>query len=147
MDSKYLKTAVILVLASFMLVSLVFGIIVLVVRGPSFFAGPVKIPPCTQDRAATMAVSMIKNSPTFTFDGIAGSIKQVSADSPDNGQTWKLQYTFKTAHPGHGDREGQVLAEVITEHSAQLTLTNCIIVSAVCDNSWDLLSNTVIQNR
>jgi hypothetical protein len=147
MDNKYLKTAVILAFASFMLVSLVFGIIVLVVRGPSFLAEPAKTPPCTRDKAASLAMNMIKNSPTFTFDGISGSIKQVSADSPDNGQSWKLFYTFKTAHPGHGNREGQVLAEVISEHSVQLMLSNCKIVSAVCDNSWDLLSDRAIQNN
>lgn len=142
-----MKIAGILVFASFMLVSVVFGIIVLVVRGPSFLAGPAKSPPCTQDRAAALAMNMIKNSPTFTFDGLSDSIRQISADSPDNGQTWKLLYTFKTAHPGHGDREGQVLAQMITEHFAQLTLSNCRIVSAVCDNSWDLLSDTAIQNN
>ena len=142
-----MKTAMLLVFASFMLISIVFGIIVLAVRGPSFLAGPAKTPPCTQDRAAALAINLLKNSPTFTFDGIAGSIKQVSADSPDNGQTWKLLYTFKTAHPGQGDREGQVLAQVITEHSAQLMLSNCKIVSAICDNSWDLLSDRAIQNN
>ncbi len=141
MESKYLKTAMILVLASFMLVSLVFGIVVLVVRGPSFFGHSAKTSACTQDRAASLAADLIKNSSTFKYDGISGSVKQVSIDSPDNGQTWNTQFSFQTAHPGHGDRSGQALADVITSHLAQVTLSNCKIVSAICDKSWDLLSD------
>ncbi|MGD0354362.1 MAG: hypothetical protein ABSB31_02820 [Dehalococcoidia bacterium] len=147
MESKYLKTAVILVFLSFLSVSAVFGIIVLVVRGPSFLAGPARAVPCTQGMADSLAVNMLKNSSTFSFDGIGGSIKQVSADSPDNGQTWKLLYTFETAHPGYGNRQGQVLAQVITEHSAQVTLSNCKIISATCDSLWDLLSDKLIQSK
>ena len=147
MESKYLKTAMILVFASFILVSIVFGTIVLVVRGPSFLGQASKTPACTQEAASSLAVNLIKNSSTFAFDGISGSIKQVSADSPDNGQTWKFLYAFEAAHPGYGDRKGQVLAEVVTEHSVQLMLSNCKIVSAACDDSWDLLSNSPLQHN
>ncbi|MGA9048907.1 MAG: hypothetical protein WB588_07940 [Dehalococcoidia bacterium] len=147
MESKYLKTAVILVFASFVLVSIGFGIIVLVVRGPSFLGRVSQTPACTQETASSLAANLIKSSSTFAFDGIGGSIVQVSADSPDKGQTWKLVYTFKAAHPGYGDRKGQVLAQVITEHSVQLTLFDCKIVSAVCDNSWDLLSDSAIRRN
>ncbi|MHB8084399.1 MAG: hypothetical protein ACYDHZ_01040 [Dehalococcoidia bacterium] len=147
MESKYLKIAVILGLASFLLISVVFGIIVLMVRGPSFLGHPSNTTACTQEAASSLAANLIKSSSTFAFDGIGGSIKQVSADSTDNGQTWKLLYTFAGAHPGYGDRKGQMLAEVITGHSVQLTLTNCKIVSAICDNSWDLLSDKTIQHN
>ena len=147
MDNKFIKAAIILVLVSFLLVSLVFAIIVLAVRGPSFFQHPSKVPACTQETASAMAADLIKNSSTFTFDGINGSIKQAGADSPDNGQTWQLSYTFETAHPGCGNRTGQVLAQSITEHTAQFTVSSCKIVSAVCDNSWDLLSDRPVAGK
>lgn len=88
-----------------------------------------------------MSLSLIKNSPTFSYDGIKESIKQVKAESSDSGQTWKLIYSYKTAHPGHGDRSDQVLAEVVTGHTAEITLTKCKITSAMCDKTWDLLTN------
>jgi len=49
MDNKYIKIAVILVIASFVVVSLIFAVIVLAVRGPSWL-GKISGPSCTQEQ-------------------------------------------------------------------------------------------------
>jgi hypothetical protein len=145
MNSKFLKTAIILVLGSFLAVSVVFVLILFAVKGPSCMpVMPVtnKAATCSQEQASALSLSLIKNSPTFSFDGIKDSIQQVKAESLDNGSTWNLIYTFKTAHPGYGDRSEESLEQVITAHMAQITVTKCKITSAVCDKTWNLLTNT-----
>jgi len=142
MNSKFLKTAVILVLGSLLAVSLVFALILFAVKGPSCVPNIGRTAACSLEQASAMSLSLIKSSPTFAYDGIKDSIKQVKVESSDNGQTLKLLYVFKTAHPGHGDRSGEVLAQVVTEHTAQITLSKCKITSAVCDKTWNLLSNS-----
>ena len=148
MDNKYLKPAVMLVFGSFLAVSVIFILVMFALKGPSFFPDIGKNPTtCSKEQASAAAFSLIKNSPTFSFDGIKDSIRQVKADSPDNGVTWGLFYTFKTAHPGHGDRSDQVLAQVVTEHAAQIILKKCKISSAVCDNTWDLITDSPINSQ
>ncbi|MBN1376610.1 MAG: hypothetical protein JXA01_10710 [Dehalococcoidia bacterium] len=142
MNNKMLKAAIILIMGSFLAVTLVFVIILFVLKGTACLpAAPATSTACTLEQASAMSLLLIENSPTFSYDGIKGSIKQIKAESDDDGQTWKLTYTYKTAHPGHGDRSGQVLEEAITGHTAEIILTKCRITSAVCDKTWDLLTN------
>jgi len=49
MDNKYTKIAIILVFTSFVVVSLIFAVIVLAVRGPSWL-GKISGPSCTQEQ-------------------------------------------------------------------------------------------------
>ena len=86
----------------------------------------------------------IKNSSTFKFDGIPGSIKIMNINSSEEGNStisagdWEFTAEYKTAHPGHGDRTGQVLAQVITNHTAVIKVENGVITSAICCNIWDM---------
>jgi hypothetical protein len=49
---------------------------------------------------------------------------------------------FYTAHPGHGDRTGQILLQVISKHEAIVTVGHRgEITSAICDGVWDLLTD------
>jgi uncharacterized protein len=87
---------------------------------------------------------LIKNSSTFKFDGISGSIKTVNIVSSVEGNQiistgdWEFTVEYQTVHPGHGDRTGQVLNQVITNHVAIIKLENGVITSAVCDKVWDI---------
>jgi hypothetical protein len=89
----------------------------------------------------------IKNGSTFEFDGIAGSIKfmniigSTGETSTTSAKHWEFTVKFQTAHPGHGDRTGQALAQVITDHIAIIKIESAIIISAVCDNTWDMLND------
>jgi hypothetical protein len=96
----------------------------------------------------------IKNSSTFKFDGVSGSIKIPSIVSTVEGnQTisagdWEFTVEYQTTHPGHGDRTGQALAQVITNHTAIIKVKNGVITSAVCDGVWDIQADkSIIQNN
>ncbi len=84
--------------------------------------------------------NFVKNSATYRFDGIDGSIKLVDFTGDAADVNWVYTVEYQTAHPGHGDRSGQILAQVITTHTAVIKVTNGEITSAVCDDSWDMLS-------
>jgi hypothetical protein len=90
---------------------------------------------------------LIKNSSTFKFDGIAESIKFINIISSTEGTStepakdWEFTVEYQTNHPGHGDRTGPVLAQVVTDHKAVFKVNNGEITSAVCDNVWDMLAD------
>jgi hypothetical protein len=93
--------------------------------------------------AQKIAEDFILNSSTFKFDGIDSSI-DLSHDDPgftSAYRSWSFTFKFETRHPGHGDRTGQFLAEVITPHYATVLvdLETQKITMAACDESWDML--------
>ena len=90
--------------------------------------------------AEEMAIEFLKNGPTFSFDGIPGSIEVIDVIAAES---YPVQYfitlAFECSHAGYGDREGHVLAQVITAHEIRISLSDGVIGSAIIDNSWDEL--------
>jgi hypothetical protein len=87
-----------------------------------------------------IAIKFLKNSPTFSFDGVEDSINVISVDILES---FPVQYvitiSFECTHAGYGDRTGQVLAQVITPHSVKITVVEGEVVNAVIDNKWDMI--------
>ncbi len=97
-----------------------------------------------QIAAQNIAEDFIRNSSTFRFDGIEGSIKLVKTDPGFTSvfRSWSYTFEFQTRHPGHGDRTGQFLAQVITTHNATIlvNMEKGTVVIATCDNTWDMIN-------
>jgi len=94
-----------------------------------------------------MVEDFIKNDATFLFDGIDGTLNFVNAtgSTEENQQEireWEYTVTFQTRHPGEGDRTGDILAQVITMHTAVVRVRDGQIVSAVCDKTWNMLTDS-----
>jgi uncharacterized protein len=91
---------------------------------------------------------LVKNSATYRFDGIDGSLKITTvSSSAEVGSTlpakdWEFTVEYQTTHPGHGDRSGQMLAQVVTRHTAVVKLNSDSgeIYLANCDKTWDMLN-------
>jgi pimeloyl-ACP methyl ester carboxylesterase len=87
----------------------------------------------------------IKNSSTFMFDGIAESVKFTSivgsADGTSTAGDREFEVEYQTGHPGHGDRTGLVLAQVITKHTVVVKVENGVMTSALCDSDWDMIND------
>jgi hypothetical protein len=97
----------------------------------------------TLDQEAGMVEDFIKNSSTFKFDGIEGSLVMLNS-GPGFSSAFRsdfFTFKFQTAHPGHGDRSGQILAQVITSHTVMVLVDSGknTVASAICDRSWDML--------
>jgi len=111
---------------------------------------PTTTPPeSTKVAFMELAEDFIKNSSTFKFDGVEGSIKLLNSEEFGPTSSFRssvFTFEFETAHPGHGDRTGLVLAQVITVHQAVIyvDIDNNAVKIAVCDNIWDMLKDQAL---
>ena len=95
--------------------------------------------------AEIAAGDFVRDSSTFQFDGIPGSIKLLKTDAGFTSayRSWAYIFEFQTAHPGHGARTGQFLADVITTHNAMILVRlepNIAVIMATCDSTWDMIN-------
>lgn len=92
------------------------------------------------DVVVKMAIGFIAQAPTFKYDGIQGTLKVIDSkvllSFPEQ---YVISITFNSGHAGYGNREGQVLAQVITPHVAVVKIVNDNVISAILDNQWDEL--------
>ncbi len=51
---------------------------------------------------------------------------------------------FDSRHAGYGDRTGQMLAQVITRHRAEIRVVSDNVVSAILDGQWDEITQKMI---
>ena len=123
------------------------------------------LPACdTRDAASLIAERFVRNDPTFNFDGLKDtlSLRVEHVGGLDDFTMPKLsgltvgltlplepkEYTFKakfdSRHSGYGDRTGKYLAQVITPHEAEITVSNCQVKSAVMDGKWDMVKGELI---
>ncbi|MFH0851049.1 MAG: hypothetical protein V1924_08940 [Candidatus Bathyarchaeota archaeon] len=103
----------------------------------------------TAEEAESIALSFLRNSPTFKFDGIEASI---SVSEVFVMESYPVQYAFMVAfecsHPGYGDRAGQVLAQVITPHEIRIVVSAGEVQSAIIDDEWDeLIQRNVVTQK
>jgi len=94
----------------------------------------------TEEEAVQVAKDFLMNSPTFRFDGLADSVKIVSANTLDRPSTWRIELGFTCRHAGYGDRTGMILLMVLTNHQISLVVQKGVLESAVIDDVWDELN-------
>ncbi len=101
--------------------------------------GGSKIP--EDEPAVNTALTFLRNGATYKFDGIPGTLKVGETLILES---YPVQYvviiTFDSRHGGYGDRTGQILIQVITPHTARITVVNGEVVSATLDDVWDELN-------
>jgi len=115
--------------------------LVLVFSGVSLYilgAGGSRSVNADEETALDVALAFIRNGATFRFDGIAESL---SVKDHTTLKSLPLQHVvtvvFDCRQSGYGDRTGQILAQVITPHSAVVKVVEDTVVSAVIDQRWD----------
>ena len=87
-----------------------------------------------------IALSWLIKAPTFKFDGVEGSANVVNswlAMTFVAPSFWEVTIEFDCLHTGYGDRNNQILAQVITHHVATIHVTDGSINYAIIDNAWD----------
>ncbi len=100
-----------------------------------------------QEEAVATAAIFVRSTSTFRFDGLEEGFEVIETqktvnETPPYGYSWVIRIAFYTAHPGHGDRTGQILLQVVTKHEAIVTVgQRGEIIAAICDGIWDLLAD------
>ena len=129
--SRTLNTVVaVAILSLFPAMSLYFG-----TQGPDY----------TQDQAIFIATNFLKNSPTFTFDGMEETIEVVSVETLRMPFTWKVTLSFTSRNAGYGDRTGEMVAIVLTEHTMDIVVSNGKVLSAITDDVYDELNGVMLD--
>jgi hypothetical protein len=97
-------------------------------------------------RGRHVAEVLVRQSPTFRFDGIEESI-QVEAVRPLEACPACYEYTlyFETRHPGYGNRQGLGITRELTPHRARIVLKQNRVVTAILDNSWDIATQQIVD--
>jgi len=97
--------------------------------------------------ALGVAQRYIVTSPTFAFDG---DINTLDTEYVGSLESFPVQYMIKMAfdstHGGYGDREGQMLTQVITNHKIDIVVSEGKVISAVTDETWDELNLQYVQS-
>ena len=138
-----MKRALLLIMTS----SLIAGFI-LAFSGCRTEPTPSPTPPVvefTEESSLAIAEEFVRNSPTFLFDGMEETLELVETRYPELEHSWVFVYQFDSRQAGYGDRTGEMLAEVITPHEAVITVSKNEVVTAVMDETWDMLGQELIE--
>nr|WP_321498249.1 hypothetical protein [uncultured Methanolobus sp.] len=98
----------------------------------------------TEDEAKETASEWIINAPTYSFDGsdLEFTDYQLSTENPGEST---LTYTFTSSHGGYGNRSGEMITQVITEHDIEVVLYNWNVITATIDGVWDEVSQVMLE--
>lgn len=96
------------------------------------------------EESVQIAEDFLRNSPTFQFDGIEGSITLVETLETFGFYSWGFTFEFECASAGYGDRTGRVLAQVITPHTVTVSVSQGIVDGGTIDGTWNMLAQQEI---
>jgi len=99
----------------------------------------------TQEESQQFAEEFVRNDETFAFDGIAETLTLTDTTALSSPYSWQFTFEFDSSQAGYGDRTGQVLAQVITHHSAVIIVQQGEVTSAVMDDIWDMLEEQEVS--
>jgi len=99
----------------------------------------------TEEQARQKAELFVKECPTHLYDGIEGSLILSETLYPDIQNAWTFVFEFESRHAGYGDRNGQVLLQVITPHEAMITIEQGAVKTAILDGEWDMKTQQLID--
>lgn len=90
-----------------------------------------------------VALSFLRTCPTFKFDGIPGTITLTRSEEAWG--SWVFIYKFQNRQAGYGDRTGMFLAQVITDHQAEVIVEQGEVKWAIIDGQWDELRQKMLK--
>ena len=100
--------------------------------------------PTIQEEPQKIAENFVKNDTTYLFDGMPETLEITSTSLLETGG--KFTYEFDSAHAGYGDRTGQILTQVITHHTAVITVEAGKVTSGIMDSVWDMKKQATLSD-
>ncbi len=87
-----------------------------------------------------------ENAPTYVFDGRdLEFVEKRGLDLVGCENCYELEFTFESNHAGYGNREGEVLAQVITPHTIVVLIEDGEITKAVTDQVFDEIEGESLE--
>ncbi len=98
----------------------------------------------TIEEAREIAENWIENeSPTYLFDGENLSLLREKEEV--KGSLFSFVFEFQSTSAGYGDRTGEFLAQVITDHIMEVVVDNKEVVSAVTDGVFSEIDHMMLE--
>jgi hypothetical protein len=97
----------------------------------------------SQEEGQRTAEEFVRLESTFRFDGMPDTLEVTSTTSVGNG--WQYTIEFDSRHAGYGNRSGQILAQVITHHTAEVTVQAGLVTKAIMDGVWDMVNQRIVD--
>ena len=95
--------------------------------------------PVSRAKSQQMADSFLRQKPTFSYDGMQETIQLQQTVALHCPHCWKFIYKFSCRHAGYGNRDGEILLQVITPHIIEIAMEQGRVTQAIIDNTWDEL--------
>jgi len=100
----------------------------------------------TQEESQQAAEEFVKSDLTFKFDGIADTFKFIKTVTLRTPFAWQYTFGFQCRHAGYGDRTGQVVAQVITLHTAVIAVIRGQVATATLDGIWNMINQQMLND-
>ena len=100
-----------------------------------------------EEAAQQTAEQFVRNRPTYTFDGMDGTLDLVDSVNLNGENAWQFTWEFTSSQSGYGDRTDQMLNQVLTPHSAVITVENGAVTRAVMDEQWDMIEQRMLDGE
>lgn len=91
------------------------------------------------------AENFVKNEATYKFDGIPETFRSTGKVPLNCPLCFEFQFKYQSRNSGYGDRNGMVVASVITDHEARIIMEGGTIRSAILDDIWDMKAQRLID--
>ncbi len=101
----------------------------------------------TEEASLEIAEEFVRNSPTFAFDGMEGTLELVETLYPDIEYAWGFVFHFECRHGGYGDRTREMVAQAITPHEATVNVERGKVKAAVLDGKWDMINQKMLNEQ
>jgi hypothetical protein len=98
-----------------------------------------------KEESQALAYTTVTHEPTFEFDGTLATLKLVDTQKLASGDGWVFTYTYESSHAGYGDRTNMSKAQVVTQHTAIITIQKKKVVSAIMDGKWDMILQKTVS--
>ncbi len=101
------------------------------------------------EESKAIAENWIKNqSPTYLFDGSNLQLVESRAlDLVDCQDCYEFDHSFESSQAGYGNREGEMLAQVITPHLITVWVEKGEVVKALTDDKFDEIKGEEIKEE
>lgn len=97
----------------------------------------------TEEESLEIARKFVSKSPTYTYDG--EGLRHTETQKGGCDSCWVFTFTFTSRSAGYGDRTGQMVAQVITPHTAGVTVEYGKVTRAVLDEQWDMIDQEMVE--
>jgi len=99
----------------------------------------------SEEWSRDIAEDYVMSSPTFRYDGMEDTLELANTLTARCPYCWVFNYEFTSRAAGYGDREGMMLAQVLTGHIAVISIEQGEVKSAVMDETWDMMRQEEIE--